>query len=978
MSLFHNNILAGASGGSDPIYVDEVFSTFLYEGDEGPETITNGLDLSGEGGLTWLKSRSYRKHYLFDTERNADKYLQSSSTDAEEQLGFVLNSVAYGNSIYVAATDYGFYTSTNGTSWTAVTDADVAGVRYRTVKYLGSRFVAIGNHKTWATSTDGTNWTTSTISTDTAPYFGEIYYSNGRYMLKAGTASSGSVFISADNGSTWTSSFSGVTGGKLGVAGNAFVSLSTSAGSGGKYNTSGTTWTSVTPHSSGCTGIYQGNGICFAQFGYTTWKYSQNGSNWTQMTGGSGLAFATGFDYAPDTGKYWLVTQGFAGGTSQLGTSSDGTTWSFGTSLPNTGGNYIYICNDGTNFMIGTTGTTYYTSSDGTASSWTSRTAPSGISQTNQLLSSGAGGRAFIKETDDNEFHTNNDVTDTTTWSTVNAPTPPPNLISFLSNGFKLLTMVATEDNEEFASWTFRKAPGFFDVVTYTGDGNASKTISHSLGSTPGFLMVKRTDTAGYGWYCYHRGISDANKKFVRLESTMAEYSYNNNDFWGVSSTDFTVYGATTDTNINGATYVAYLFAHDDQSFGRSNNEAIIKCGSYTGNGTSGSSVNTIDLGFEPQWVMIKKTSATGNWVMLDTIRGFTVVGDVDEYINANTEAQSAEHQYGGPTSTGFQVEGTDGDANGNGASYIYIAIRRPHKPSEAGTDVFLASTADSSTNITTGFDVDLAITHSKDAGADVYFGSRLQGNDKLLESNKDDAQTSTSDSWIFDKSRAFQQKNLSSSSNPISWLLKRAPGFLDVVTYSGTGSNTTISHNLAAVPEMMIVKRRDASGFWYVYHKDLGNTKGLSLDGDHSEVTKTSLWNSTTPTSSVFSIGTNSSVNASGGTYEAFLFASLSGVSKTGIYTGTGSNIDVDCGFAAGARFVMIKRTDGSGDWYVWDTVRGIVSGNDPYLLMNSNAAEVTNTDYIDPLNAGFTITSSAPAALNTSGGTYIFLAIA
>ena len=73
-----------------------------------------------------------------------------------------------------------------------------------------------------------------------------------------------------------------------------------------------------------------------------------------------------------------------------------------------------------------------------------------------------------------------------------------------------------------------------------------------------------------------------------------------------------------------------------------------------------------------------------------------------------------------------------------------------------------------------------------------------------------------------------------------------------------------------------------------------------------------------------------------------------------------------------------MIKRSDSTGDWYVWDSVRGITAGNDPYLLLNSTAAEVTNTDYVDPLSSGFTVTSSAPAALNASGGTYIFLAIA
>ena len=131
-------------------------------------------------------------------------------------------------------------------------------------------------------------------------------------------------------------------------------------------------------------------------------------------------------------------------------------------------------------------------------------------------------------------------------------------------------------------------------------------------------------------------------------------------------------------------------------------------------------------------------------------------------------------------------------------------------------------------------------------------------------------------------------------------------------------------------------------------------------------------------PNATTLFLSDYASMNQSSQDYIVYLFASLDGVSKVGSYTGTGSNINVDCGFTAGARFVLIKRTDSSGDWYVWDTSRGIVIGNDPYLLLNSNAAEVTNTDYIDPLNAGFTVTSSAPAALNANGGTYLFLAIA
>ena len=137
-------------------------------------------------------------------------------------------------------------------------------------------------------------------------------------------------------------------------------------------------------------------------------------------------------------------------------------------------------------------------------------------------------------------------------------------------------------------------------------------------------------------------------------------------------------------------------------------------------------------------------------------------------------------------------------------------------------------------------------------------------------------------------------------------------------------------------------------------------------------------MFNSTAPTSSVFSVGTQNNVNGSGKNLMAYLFASVSGISKVGSYTGTGNDVNVDCGFASGARLVIVKRSDSTGGWYLWDSARGIVAGNDSYYLMNSDAAQVTNTDYIDPLASGFTITSSAPAELNASGGTYVFLAIA
>ena len=220
---------------------------------------------------------------------------------------------------------------------------------------------------------------------------------------------------------------------------------------------------------------------------------------------------------------------------------------------------------------------------------------------------------------------------------------------------------------------------------------------------------------------------------------------------------------------------------------------------------------------------------------------------------------------------------------------------------------------------------------------------------------------------------------------NLVSYSFKRAPGFFDVVTYSGTGSARTQSHNLAATPELIIVRTRSHSANWYAYVEALGNQAYLVPNKSEGASTGMPIWNSTSPTSSVFSLyGSGYNVNESGKTYVAYLFATLDGISKVGSYSGTGSNIDVDCGFAAGARFVLIKRTDGpavsgNGDWYVFDTARGIVAGNDEYILLNEDGTTTTTgTDYIDPLNSGFTVTSSAPAEMNASGGTYLFLAIA
>jgi hypothetical protein len=208
-------------------------------------------------------------------------------------------------------------------------------------------------------------------------------------------------------------------------------------------------------------------------------------------------------------------------------------------------------------------------------------------------------------------------------------------------------------------------------------------------------------------------------------------------------------------------------------------------------------------------------------------------------------------------------------------------------------------------------------------------------------------------------------------------WILSRAPSYFDEVCYTGTGSARTVTHNLQAVPELMIVKTRSLTGRdWVVYSSALGATKAFYLNQPDAAVTSSVFWNDTAPTSSVFTVGTGGTVNLSAATYVAYLFATCAGVSKVGSYTGTGATQTIACGFAAGARFVLIKRTDTTGAWYVWDSARGMTSGTDPSLLLNSLAAEV-NANSVFAITTGFQIVSTA-ADINASGGTYIFLAIA
>ena len=534
---------------------------------------------------------------------------------------------------------------------------------------------------------------------------------------------------------------------------------------------------------------------------------------------------------------------------------------------------------------------------------------------------------------------------------------------AFNSNGFMLQASTGNRTNqsgEDFASWTFRKAPSFFDVVTYTGDGLAGRTVAHNLGSVPAVMIIKRTSTSGSNWRVYHTSIG--NGQALSLNTTDAAAA--TTSLWNSTTPTDSVFTLGDNSNVNqsGQTFVAYLFAHDDSD------ESSIKCGSFSS--TSSSSIN-IDLGWEPQWLLIKTSASTGGWGIFDSQRGFAgFLGGNTAGLVANVSNAEATYTNWALNSSGFSYTETS-----SGRDFIYMAIRRPNKPAEEFEadelfGLYSSSVSGNNTNpvyrTSPEWPVDFSLFRATpSASANINATSRLIAPNYLKTNLSDAEQALTEGYWDY-----MNGWRSTGGTNQFAWLWRRAPGYFDVVAYNGDASNP-ISHNLGVAPELIITKEYAHVWDWYVWGSVLGDNKFINLNLANAATNYTF---NTTVTATTFRSG----ISTSNQPTVAYLFASVDGISKVGSYTGTGNDLNVDCGFSAGARFVLIKRTDSTGDWYFWDSLRGIVVGNDPYLLLNETADQVTNTDYIDPLASGFTVTSSAPAALNNNGGTYIFYAIA
>lgn len=593
--------------------------------------------------------------------------------------------------------------------------------------------------------------------------------------------------------------------------------------------------------------------------------------------------------------------------------------------------------------------------------------------------------------------------------------------ITFNTDGFTIENGWDVNDaGTTYVAWSFRPQQKFFTEAFYYGN-NGAKTINHSLGSKPGCIIIKKT-TYLSDWFVVSRKADNDYAVFSNNGTGLNQTAAANSSITGSAFTATTIditalNNGSNNINASGEGYIVYLFAHNAGGFGLTGTDNVISCGSYTGNGSFTGTV--VNLGFEPQWLMIKRTNDIADWFMLDNMRGVPTAATAGTGYDARLSANDAAAENLGVdlvsfTSTGFQLANDTSSVNSNGSTYIYIAIRRgPMKVPTVATSVFglAARNGGSGTQkfIPGNNSVSFKIDHLWS------FGSNQENGDPV---NPRYSVSRLTDTYSLELNRTTSQQF--GPSNPIArisglqvgqpvntirigaagningnltgtyidYFFGRAPGFFDVVCYKGNGvDGREINHNLGVAPNLIIVKDRTlASTNWVVWSSSFsGENLKLNLTNQKNNggahifqpVTTTTFYVYNAAGDSVSS-GVADRCNVSGSSYVAYLYATCPGVSKVGSFTGTGATQVINCGFTGGARFVMIKAANTTGDWYVWDSVRGIVAGNDPYLTLNTTASQATSTDWVDTAATGFELSNAGGNLANSNGVSYIFLAIA
>ncbi len=407
-------------------------------------------------------------------------------------------------------------------------------------------------------------------------------------------------------------------------------------------------------------------------------------------------------------------------------------------------------------------------------------------------------------------------------------------------------------------------------------------------------------------------------------------------------------------------------------------------------------------VGFSPDFIWTKSRSTAGKQhILVDKIRG----GDKN-LMSDSTEAENsaANRKLTLGAADGYVIDSNSGHLNESDKTYVsWNWDMGADTPTGFGCVLYTGSGVNRDIG-NVGFQPDLVWVRERETSSNNYLIDSVRGANNVLYSDLTNAEQdasgpgttvtkfnpdgfglgtsggvnqsgNTNVAWCWDMGNT----TVANTNGTINSQVRANPTYgQSVVTYTGTGSNATIGHGLSSAPEVVIVKDRSNANSWQVFHTSLGNTAAAFLDLTAAVDTgETSYWNNTSPTNSLVSLGTNTKVNHSGHTYVAYAFNSVSGYSKFGSYSGTGSSGNsITTGFRPA--FLLVKNANRAENWAIVDSTRSPTNPATKALFSNSSEVEQDNAvNAVDFNSNNFTV-DSTDDRWNRSGDTYIYMAFA
>ena len=591
---------------------------------------------------------------------------------------------------------------------------------------------------------------------------------------------------------------------------------------------------------------------------------------------------------------------------------------------------------------------------------------------------------------------------------------------SFDADGFTLSGSdnYLNNSSQEYVAWCFKAGGGTtstnsngsinstvqansdagFSIIKYDG-GNISgstTTVGHGLSAAPELIIVKTYESglSASEWFVYSQNVGNTKEGY-----------FNQNGAFGLDTDRWNSTSPTSSVFTLGSSWSDYpgYYGGDTIAYAFHSVTGFSKIGSYTGTGTTG---NAQVCGFEPAFLLSKRTSSTSDWYIIDNKRNTT--NPRDNFINANTTDAEYTPSYGvNFNSNGFSFISTD--LNGNGQEWIYMAFaadpdtEAPTLASSFNIETWTGNDNNNRPITGLGFNPNLVWIKRRNSSESHALYDSLTGANNQLSTDTDAAIAVNSGDYLglssFDSDGFTLGNNGGTNRDPntyVGWTWKaddneptineegnsdsivsaNSNAGFSIVKYTGNQTaGHTIGHGLSAKPDMIILKCLDTVRPWYVYHKgvDASNPAhyNLRLNETDARQDSTTEFNDTEPTSTVFTLGTASGPNGTNSAYIAYCFHDVAGYQKFGSYAGSGSAVTVTTGFKPD--FVMIKST--SVEWWnILDSKRDF----NKRIYPSENNAESGASDYMTVTATSFTITVTGNDSLNNSGKNFIYWAIA